>query len=86
MEKPLHQISPELGAVRTYMGPLKAYIQRYDEDSHAWKSVANFFKGLCNNLHKHYCKVVWDRLANEGLDQEKVNDLKQRMIDSEDLG
>ena len=85
VEKPLHQRSPELGDVRTYMGPLKAYIQRYDEDSKKWKAVVNFAQASCCNLHKDYCKIVWKELAKEGFDQEKVNELKSKLINSEDV-
>ena len=82
VEEPMYQDSPVFGAVRTYMGPEKAYIQYWVEDAGSWKSVVNFSKSASQNRHKEHLRAVWARLSEPYFGQWAVDDLKAELLAS----
>ena len=78
IEPVLHQDSPEVGKVRTYMGPYKAYIQ-YQADNKTWRSVTNFAKTASGGAHKQHCLAVWHQLRKPGFTSTKAEELKQAL-------
>ena len=74
-EDPLHQVSPVFGALRTYMGPDKAYIQYHAEDGR-WLSVANLSKVACSHNHKQHCLAIWYQCSQPGFNLESAERLK----------
>ena len=78
LEDPRHQDSPELGKVKTYMGPDKAYIQ-YRADDNSWRSVTNFAKTASGGAHKQHCLAVWHQLRKPGFSSTKAEELKQAL-------
>ena len=80
-EEPLHGHSEMLGAIKTYMGPDKAYVQYWDEAASRWVSVANLAKAATKGRHKEFCKEMWAKLCSDPVfGQEQANELKKQML------
>ena len=78
LEPVLHQDSPELGKVKTYMGKDKAYIQ-YLADGNRWTSVTNIAKTASAGAHKQHCLAIWHQLGKPGFNSTRAEELKQAL-------
>ena len=77
--------SPEFGLCKTYRGPEKAYIQRWDEDGARWSSVVNFSGGLTGKKHNQCLMLVWRELSKEGFDAHEVDKVKNWCLNNHAL-
>ena len=70
----------EIGAIKTYMGRDKAYIEYRAADGR-WLSVVNFAKGQCGGQHKDFCRRVFLELTRQpGWKKPEAIALKTQLI------
>ena len=70
----------EIGAIKTYMGRDKAYIEYRAADGR-WLSVVNFAKGQCGGQHKDFCRRVFAELTRQpGWKKPEAKALKTQLI------